>query len=427
MNKINSISNVFKCNFCNAQLEDPIHLPCFETICRKDSEKLLGSADTFQCTFCEQTHTRPVNGFPSDKRLKNLLDLQLNQINFAKMFTHYDACIFDLSQLNAQLDTIESIEKEPDDFIYSYFEDIINQVDIQRDKLNEAIEDYSEELVKTLQKIKSQFQLSIKAGKITVDVNSIRRSLNELSQIMNSFDINDLKIAEIIEAAAQLKPKIASKLNELQSNLLGYKSFEFVPNEINVKNIFGHFYECRLDSLIIKGEIAENKLMELCELSSTVELRLVYRATRDGFASKCFHQKCDGVKNTLTIVKTDNGFVFGGFTQAAWSSTSKYVFDKNAFIYSLVNESDAPIKIECSQPEVAIYCSANYGPTFGTGHCFNICDHSNTNSLSYSNWSESYKHPTHASGSNEAKIFLAGSSYFQTAEIEVFVRYDKIQ
>ena len=47
--------------------------------------------------------------------------------------------------------------------------------------------------------------------------------------------------------------------------------------------------------------------------------RLLFRASRDGFAAESFHSKCDRKGPTLTVVRSGS-FIFGGFTEAAWSS-----------------------------------------------------------------------------------------------------------
>ena len=66
-----------------------------------------------------------------------------------------------------------------------------------------------------------------------------------------------------------------------------------------------------------------------------------------------------------------------------------------------------------------IYSHSSYVPTFG-GHDFQISDSSNNNKNSFSNLGHSYKFDKITHGSNEAKIFLAGSNNFQVTEIEVF-------
>ena len=80
----------------------------------------------------------------------------------------------------------------------------------------------------------------------------------------------------------------------------------------------------------------ENNPLELCKLKGK-QFKLLYRATRDGFAASSFHAKCDQQPNTLTVIKTTNGFIFGGYTAVAWDSTSRHKIDPNAFIFSLVN------------------------------------------------------------------------------------------
>jgi hypothetical protein len=42
--------------------------------------------------------------------------------------------------------------------------------------------------------------------------------------------------------------------------------------------------------------------------------KLLYRGSRDGFGASKFHEKCDNESNTLTLIETTKGFIFGGFT-----------------------------------------------------------------------------------------------------------------
>ena len=46
--------------------------------------------------------------------------------------------------------------------------------------------------------------------------------------------------------------------------------------------------------------------------------RLLFRASRDGFAADSFHSKCDDKGPTLTVVRSGS-CIFGGFTEAPWS------------------------------------------------------------------------------------------------------------
>lgn len=182
------------------------------------------------------------------------------------------------------------------------------------------------------------------------------------------------------------------------------------PSNTNVINF---------DSLILTPDLSKD-LIKLCKFTNNQKWKLIYRGSQNGFKSKDFHSKCDGLTKTLTIIKTINSFIFGGYTEAAWSQKGTYETDSNAFIFSLMNKDKKPIVLYCSESQYAISGNSSFGPTFGGGLDIYIADKSNTNMSNYSNLGFTYKHPQYAYGSNEAKCFLAGAYNFQTAEIEVF-------
>ena len=60
--------------------------------------------------------------------------------------------------------------------------------------------------------------------------------------------------------------------------------------------------------------LTKQDVISLSSMTSFTDANLLYQATRDGFSAKAFHQKCDGYQNTLTIIKTNGNYVFGGYT-----------------------------------------------------------------------------------------------------------------
>jgi len=149
------------------------------------------------------------------------------------------------------------------------------------------------------------------------------------------------------------------------------------------------------------------------------KLTLIYRGTRDGFGSEDFHRKCDCVAKTVTIVKTTNGNIFGGYTDLPWTSREIDSIDNNAFIFSLVNEKNQPF-ISMSKNNVrAIFCDSRYGPVFGNliNNDIMISSDSNIDDESCSILGGSYER---TGISHDDEFILAGSQNFQTVEIEVF-------
>ena len=177
-----------------------------------------------------------------------------------------------------------------------------------------------------------------------------------------------------------------------------------------------------LDSVIIK-EKDEKDLFLLCNfIDGLKKCKLLYRASRDGFRAANFHAKCDGVPNTLTIIKTTQGYVFGGYTTISWDQSGAYKNDSNAFIFSFTNNTNKPVKMLYKNDSKSTFCNGAYGPTFGGGADFHIADNCNSNSSSCSDLGRSYTLDGYTYGSTEAQSFLAGANNFTVSEIEVFQR-----
>ena len=173
----------------------------------------------------------------------------------------------------------------------------------------------------------------------------------------------------------------------------------------------------------------QNQLINLCEFPPSQKWELKYRASRDGFKSTDFHSHCDGIANTLTVIKAKSGNIFGGFTEQEWHSRSEWITDPKAFIFSLVNKEEKPFKVPCSNGgQKAIGCNSKNGPCFGGEGTIvkdiNIQSDSNINKNSYSNFGYSYQHPDYLKETDKAMNILTGSKYFGTLEIEVYAKFN---
>jgi hypothetical protein len=50
------------------------------------------------------------------------------------------------------------------------------------------------------------------------------------------------------------------------------------------------------------------------------QFSLLWRGGRDGFDANAFHDRCDGHRNTLTLIEDSDGHIFGRFTPLDWHS-----------------------------------------------------------------------------------------------------------
>lgn len=128
----------------------------------------------------------------------------------------------------------------------------------------------------------------------------------------------------------------------------------------------------RSNSSILKNTNDIQFILEA--LNQPIALKLLFVASHNSFSAQQFHKSCDGIPNTITIVKTIFGKTIAGFTPIKWSSPiySTWLPDpsKESFLLSL----NLKEKMTLVDSEKAIQCSANWGPCFGGGCDIAIAD-----------------------------------------------------
>ena len=70
----------------------------------------------------------------------------------------------------------------------------------------------------------------------------------------------------------------------------------------------------------------KKNLKTLCNFINK-SFKLIYRASRDGFSANSFHLKCDNRSKTLTVIKSNNNNIFGGYSDLAWDISEKCRYD----------------------------------------------------------------------------------------------------
>ena len=60
-------------------------------------------------------------------------------------------------------------------------------------------------------------------------------------------------------------------------------------------------------------------------LGNDYKWKLIYRASEHEYSAKSFHEYCDDVKGpTLIVIKSSEGWIFGGYTTKSWSGIGIY-------------------------------------------------------------------------------------------------------
>jgi hypothetical protein len=102
-------------------------------------------------------------------------------------------------------------------------------------------------------------------------------------------------------------------------------------------------------------------LKEILKSKSKKVGEVLYIASRDGETGVDFHRECDNQGPTVVIVEATTGAIFGGYTDATWSNSNKYVPSTESFLFRL-RPSSKLYPLKAGQEKYAIHDEKNHGP-----------------------------------------------------------------
>jgi len=176
-----------------------------------------------------------------------------------------------------------------------------------------------------------------------------------------------------------------------------------------------------IESTIISSEVENEKIKEwLASAGKTSEPKLLYRASRDGWDASDFHRMCDGKGATVTVVKSSGGYIFGGYTDVAWSGGGGWKSSSKSFLFSLKDHAGVgPVQmpIKSDSTGYAVQHNSRIVPIFGNGHDLFVASNANANTSSSSSVGSAYQRPSNTTN----PYFLTGSQHFTVSEHEVFL------
>ena len=246
-----------------------------------------------------------------------------------------------------------------------------------------------------------------------------------LKQI-ESYDDEDL--INLYQILLRNKYNYINRINHLGRKFIktqsSFNKYQTLLNRCN--SYFDHdmqlkmsFLDLGLDTDILESPDHYNFIITIfqnlfCNITN-LSFEQLYKASCDGDNINAFHKKCDGIKNTLILIITDDyKRKFGGFTSKEWDKSNKYKFDDKAFLFSLDLLEFYPILDKFRNK--AINCRENfYAPIFGND--LFIFDGFFTSKL---NKTEEKYFDYSGSKNIEEEYKLTGQKYFTVTEMEVY-------
>ena len=109
---------------------------------------------------------------------------------------------------------------------------------------------------------------------------------------------------------------------KLLNSFINEYSFDVVNEK--VQSFFKPIYSPFLKDTILCGSEYDDKLREW--LGNDYNMKLLYRASEHEYSGESFHECCDDKGPTLVVIKSSEGWLFGGYTTRSWSGDGIYYF-----------------------------------------------------------------------------------------------------
>ena len=129
--------------------------------------------------------------------------------------------------------------------------------------------------------------------------------------------------------------------NKNESNNIVNKSFsknKIKNKEIEKKNNNNQRFNSKIitdveDLDLIARGLVKDELDSLKNLR--VGYKLIYRASDNGEEAEDFHERCDDFEGSLTLIKTKEGNIFGGYTSLSWDPENESEKKMNLLLFFL--------------------------------------------------------------------------------------------
>ena len=204
-----------------------------------------------------------------------------------------------------------------------------------------------------LEKIKS-LEVNIKNSEENYKIEKIKNE-SEIRGLKEIISKNQSEIKNLKENNLSIK----NENKKLWEEIDRLKKYHAIPNQ--KENKISNF-----DSKIIESKDSISFILDYIKQNDKTfnfnNIKLLFRGSRDGERTKTCHELCDNKQNVLIIMKSETGYIFGGYSKVGFKVNNKfdYKIDNNCFLFSLNLNKIYPVikdkKVICHIEETKGLC-----------------------------------------------------------------------
>lgn len=161
-------------------------------------------------------------GFVVNKHIQNALDIRFNALNLNPV---YEECNKEIDEAKKNVENIEILERNSENYIYDYFEEIKRQIDLRIEDLKARIDSYSDVMIKNVENEKSNcIRLSKKVNRSSLQTDKSKViHLTEFIKRLNVFGIEHKTFGDIMQSIAVLNKKFTRIIDEFNDLIIRNK------------------------------------------------------------------------------------------------------------------------------------------------------------------------------------------------------------
>ena len=235
MDKIDTLKRQYDCDICGEILTDPVTLPCCgNNVCQLHLTKFV---EKFNCELCLKEHPILQGGFAINKRMKTVLETELNTLRSEPVYRECETILEEVKQSASKLELIQTYTEE---YLCEYFEVIKSEIRTRRDQLKNSIDEYSEGLIQNVREVQNKSIERIQeVDQLTSQIMESQIELENLVKKWDTFKINVENFKEIKANADSLKLKFDNMLINYLSSLMENQSHVLKYDDSSIDEIFG--------------------------------------------------------------------------------------------------------------------------------------------------------------------------------------------
>jgi hypothetical protein len=242
---LRTVNKLVCCKFCEEILEQPILLPCGETICAKH-ESLFKIKETARCELCDKDHyLNEADHFPTNKVVEGFLEAEITKLNFGDDYKQASGLLAELNNTKTEYDKIRG---DPEDLIHEKFQAMRSKVDIIREQIIQKVNVCSVRIISDINSYENECRVNLVnldsklESKKAFDLSGIKADLSDWETKMNKLHYDESLCKEVIGKSTACLKSLQNILNQLKNEILlgEEKKLEF---ETRYSNIFDTFYK----------------------------------------------------------------------------------------------------------------------------------------------------------------------------------------